>query len=448
MKKILFPILLFMAGVARAEHTLIFLNADNLTQGTVPNARLDPTSVTLQGPNIGGQFSALHTATANIISSFNTSTTTLTNSISYLSDSYRFTIATGPGLGADFYGVDRTPFVQAIASAALSDGRASIYVQKGTYTVRDVVSNGIDWVFDRGAVIKQAELGQMFRVSNGSIRGGVVMTSATTKTASSSAAFVLGDYGKMYDMVFTSCVYFNYAVSLTDFYGMIESSGTIGAEIRNCVFKEYQNLNNNSAAKGTFIGLKGTTGAVVSDNYMRVVSTNPLSLTAAIKAANAEVRIENNHIDIDGVSGVFMIDEPGQRASKYAIRNNTFNQRAALIAIIDATSSSGSVIMGNRIIDYNGGATGIHVQGGGYGNHNFSPASLLVSQNTMSSVDGLVDSNTFLSVTADALKDVSGIVFFGNASSQVGTFSTTSGDVVSNIFRSNTKDGVIVTDVP
>lgn len=456
MKKLSFVILLFCVSVANATHRFGG-NANNITSGILPNARLDNSSVTKLGATIDIGEYAINYASITALGA-TVDFTEITGAIvdgqispGSLSRTYDIIIATGPGYGANFHGAGRTPFVQAIASATTVSGKASIFVRRGTYTIENVVSDGIDWVIERGAVFRRANNGQMFRIRNGSINGGIFITTAVAATAITTAAIVLESNSKLNGSNFDQAQDNRQQTTFNEASGFIESSGAVNVAIENIIVSSFTNLYAAGDGRNAFIAVTLSSDVVIRNNYIVGDLSGGSGFAGLIKFRNADVLIAGNTLrgGLAGGSGplIFGVDLPGFLASKFSIVGNKLIERAGGSAIIDATLSSGSFIASNQIIADNANTFGIHVQGGAYGNFAAAQCSLNIIGNSMlSSNANNRASARFVDISADGNKTINGISVVGNATSQIATFLAESGTVVGTRLKSNSKDGVTVTD--
>jgi hypothetical protein len=458
MKKfiLLFAATVLVAQIARANNT-IPRNASNLLSGTLPNGRLDKSSVTMLGPTIESSeisvdFSSL-TALGPTVD-FTEITGAIVDGQIFpgaLSRTYDIIIATGPGYGANFHGAGRTPFVQAIASATTVGGKASIFVRKGTYTIENVVSDGIDWIFERGAVLRRANGGQMFRIRNGSINGGIFITTAVAATAITTAAIVLESNSKLNGTNFEQAQDNRQQTTFNEASGFIESSGAVNVAIENIIVSSFTNLYAAGDGRNAFIAVTISSDVVIRNNYIVGDLSGGSGFGGLIKFKNSDILIAGNTLKggLAGGSGplIFGVDIPGFLASKFSIVGNKLIERAGGSAIIDGTISSGSFITSNQIIADNSNTYGIHVQGGAYGNFAAAQCSLNIIGNSMSSSNANNRASArFVDISADGNKTINGISVVGNATSQIATFLAESGTVVGTRLKSNSKDGVTVTD--
>lgn len=465
-----------------AYHNSFFLDASAIVSGILNNFRLDPSSVTKLGPSINGATGeiddnsiigrniALNAVVSthiadNTISGRNIAANTIlsthvafnTGGTAVPPRLYWATISTDATVGnPDSYGADRIPFLNAIASVTVGI-KAQIFVRRGTYTIENVVSDGIEWVCERGVVFRRANNNMMFRLSNGGIVGGVFITTAVGGTVITTNCIVLGNGGYLKNVAFELAQDNSANADFQDFLSGYIQITTATALIDGIVVSSYTN-NGNTGARNKFIACWRST-VTIQNSIITGEFRNSANLDALIGFRNSFMTIQNNIISSTGVgAGILANDNAGDN-SFYTITGNIFRINAALAVsnagiIYDGSFSTGSLIANNTFLCYNTNCGAIHILGGGLGGvAQYSAKAVRIVNNLYTYAPELLKDQanyttlgTFCILRSGANSFIRDTFLHGNVLGQSGTFVTESGAVTNTIFKDNRNGSASVTD--
>lgn len=443
------------AQPAFAYHNFFFRDAGDIISGILNNFRLDASSVTKLGPTINGDNREIDD---NSIIGRNIAFNTILSShvsFSLLGErGYFLTISTDNTGLPDLFGNDRTPFVAAISSAA--GGKAEVFVRKGTYTIENVVSDGITWRFEEGVVLRRQLNKMMFKISNGGFIGGTVISTATGLVAIGTPAFVFGSNSKFINTVFQTAQDNNGSPTI----GMSTACFISVATAANVLFdgidlSSYTNLSGITSDRIQALSVDQST-ITIRNSKFGCNSPGGQGLyfnCVGLFESNSDLR-GNVFANDDGPS-VFIMDKAPQKAnqSQYRIVGNEFhdfagNSGGGSGCLVDTSNSSGSLIMNNVFYMHTRTAgAAIWFQGGGYANLAFAPQMTSIIGNVANAADNVATTSSFfLALDADPAKPIVDIHVVGNQANGIATFLLENPTVLTTGLRSNRLNGVLVTD--
>lgn len=212
---IFLPMLVVSPGLPYIQ--FLFTNANNITQGTLGNARLDNSSVTLCGNtsihlNGDGSITISSLTNTGVISStsginvgpstitvlivngllsagnISVSSISLTGSLTSTNnviapnvvDPYSLVIGTSLSQFANFVGTDQTPFTSAVTQLGQTQG--VIRVRAGTYTFTnevDIANPNITLDFEKGAIIRAGQTNINCINTSGTVTGYLTMNTVS-----------------------------------------------------------------------------------------------------------------------------------------------------------------------------------------------------------------------------------------------------------------------------
>lgn len=447
--------MLAWAQPAFAYHNFFFRDAGDIVTGILSGFRLDSSSITKLGPTINGDGREIddNSLIGRNIAFSTILTTHVAFSIAGLRV-YAIVIATDNTTGSpDLYGTDRIPFAAA-ASSFNARGRGSVFVRRGTYTVENVISDGIDWICEKGVVFRRANNGMMFNIRNGGIYNAVFITTAVADTVITTNAIVLEGYRPVLkDIIFEGAVDNKQNGNVFDAYnGFIQITSATDFLLDNVIISSYSNLWNSGSSRGKGVAIADSTG-VIRNCVFNMDFSNGSTFDAAVGFRNSRIDFLYNVFNATAQAvGLLGIDYALRDSSYYRAYGNTFYINSpyggAEGALFDATNSTGSIIQGNTFISQNTAGIAICLNDSGLNGSGLSQSKILIADNVLTSPRTIpqIKSGTFAVLRADANK-LNNIHFSGNVVTIAGTvFESETGTVSTTTFRDNRNSGFPVTD--
>lgn len=439
-----------------AYHNFFFRDAGDLVSGILNNALLDPSSVTKLGPSIGGSeiddnsIIGRNIALGTILSSH--TAFSLNGSVDYF-----LKISTDSTGFPDLSGGDRLPFMAAVSSAGLLGNKATILVRRGTYTIENVVSDGITWLCEEGVVFRRANNKMMFRMKNGGIVGGIIISTADPAVLIATPAFVFESNSFLKDTRFL-------LLQTNQGEIVVEKSSACVIQIGSATNVVFDNVTITSATNFTLDG---------TDSRAEIITVNCSTFTmrnsyikadfpalgvrnVAIKVQHSNTIFEDNTFDVTNGGGILFVDLAVGSAlytSRYRVLNNTFfandNNTGANGSVLASACSTNSFISGNRFYPTTDNAVGIYVVAGGLNDRKFSDFRLTLANNTMTPPNNVNQPNSTLILVKGADSAAHGLrdlFVFGNVANLVSAVYGEGTTTTNTSLRTNRLNGAAVTD--
>lgn len=381
-----------LSGICEAKHTLVFVNATNITTGTLADARLDATSVTLQGNNFnaanqllqldGSAFVPNANVNPTLFNGTNTSTAVISINVAASTASVRRSasvfIGTSSSQQVDFIagqaGAAEVAFNAAISSLGANGG--DIIVRQASYTFTSAVTTvpyNVRLIAEAGTIYTSTGTGYNVFTVSGTMIGGIVRPESPFN-----GDFIVMRTSSILDGITFDSGTYKTGVSTA---GLIFATMESNLWVRNCMFTNMGDIGSwlylswssvtdsrisqcfitnspDASSLGYLMQIYTSTNCILTDNTY--LARGDAALIYA-KGNSFDFKFTQNRCKSLGViTNAFVHPAAGAVSSRTVISDNEFSAGSSVGSVgvdIDGTDTSFNIVTNNNFTNF--GTAGI-----------------------------------------------------------------------------------------